>query len=106
MEHNTYLMKSGHNEKDIDKAFGKRAIITKRGKLEKKSNRKQNNKIKFITEYEPSLPNICDIWRKRNHLLKNSSEWFTKTNTNTIDSSNIVFYGYYDCGRFVLFVNT
>ena len=45
MEHNTYLMKSGHSEKDIDKAFGKRAIITKRETLEKMSNRKQNNKI-------------------------------------------------------------
>ena len=99
-------MKSGHSEKDIDKAFGKRAIINKRETLEKKSNRKQNNKIKFMTEYEPSLPNIYDIWRKKNHVLKNVSEWFAKTNTNTIDSSNIVFYGCYDCRTFVLFVNT
>ena len=39
MEHNTYLMKSGHSEKDIDKAFGMRET------QEKMSNRKQNNKI-------------------------------------------------------------
>ena len=57
-------MKSGHSEKDIDKAFCKRATITRRETLKKKSNRKKNTKIKLITEYEPSLPNIYSIWRK------------------------------------------
>ena len=42
--------------------------------MKKKSDRKQKNKIKFITEYEPSLPNIFSIWRKKNHLLKNNEE--------------------------------
>ena len=89
--------------------------------MKKKPNRKQNNKIKFITEYETSLPNIYSIWRKTNHLLKNNEElksifkngikdfqivyrkggknikeWLTNTNINTIDSSNIVSYGCYD----------
>ena len=115
-------MKSGHSEKD--KAFCKRATIPTRETLKKKSNRKQNNKIKFMADYEPSLPNIYSIWRKTNHLLKNNEklknifkngvkdfqivykkegknikEWLANTNINTIDSSNLVSYGYYDCGR-------
>ena len=112
-------MKSGHSEKEIDKAFCKRAPIPRRETLNKKSNRKQYNKIKF--EYEPS---IYSIWRKTNHLLKNNEElkiifkngvkdfqivhrkggknikeWLANTNINTIDSSNIVSYGFGDCGR-------
>ena len=63
-------MKSRHSEKDIDKAFCKRATIPRSETLKNKPNRKQNNKIKFLTEYEPSLPNIYSIWRKTNHLLK------------------------------------
>ena len=51
-------MKSGHSEKDMNKAFYKRATMPRRKTLKKKSKRKQNNKIKFITEYEPSFPNI------------------------------------------------
>ena len=30
---------------------------------------------------------------------KNIKEWLTKTNVNTLDSSNIASYGCYDCGR-------
>ena len=92
--------------------------------MKKKSNRKQKSNIKFITEYEPFLPNIYSIWRKTNHLLKNNEElknifkngvknfqivyrkggknireWLANTNINTIGSSNIVSYGCYDCGR-------
>ena len=121
IEYKAYLMKSRHSEKDIDKAFCKRATIPRRETLKKKSNRKQNNKIKFITEYEPFLPNIYSIWRKTNHLLKNNEElnnifknsvkdfqivyrkggknikeWLANTNINTIDPSNIVSYGCYD----------
>ena len=43
-------MKSGHSEKDVDKIFGQTATIPRRETLKKKSNRKQNNKIKFLTE--------------------------------------------------------
>ena len=67
-------MKSEHSEKDIDKAFCKRATIPRRDTLKKRSNRKQDIKIKFITEYEPSLHNIYSVWRKTNHLLKNNEE--------------------------------
>ena len=51
-EYKPYLMKFGHSEKDIDQAFCKRPNIPRTVILKKKSNRKQNNKIKFITEYE------------------------------------------------------
>ena len=74
IEYKTYLMKSGPSEKDTDKSFRQRATIPRRETLQKKSNRKRNNKIKFITEYEPSLPNIYSIWRKNNLLLKNNEE--------------------------------
>ena len=67
-------MKSGHSEKDIDKAFSKRATIPRTEILKKKSNRKWNNKIKSISEYEPSLPHIYSIWRKTNYLLENNEE--------------------------------
>ena len=70
IEYQAYLMRSGHSEKDIDKDFCKRLTITTRETLKKKLNRKQNNKIKFINEYEPSFPNIYSVWRKTNHLLK------------------------------------
>ena len=40
IEYKAYLVKSGHSEKDIDKAFSKRAIIPRREILKKKSNRK------------------------------------------------------------------
>ena len=30
---------------------------------------------------------------------KNIKQWLANTNINTIDSSNIVLYGCYDCGR-------
>ena len=62
-------MKSGHSEKDIDKAFRKRTTIPRRETLKKKSNRKQNNKIKLKTEYEPPLSNTYNIWRKNDYLL-------------------------------------
>ena len=74
IEYKAYLTKSGHSEHDIDKAICKTATIPRRETLKKRSNRKQNNKIKFITEYEPSLPNIYSIWRKTNNLLKNNEE--------------------------------
>ena len=48
--------------------------IPRRETLKKKSKRKHNNKIKFINEYKPFLPNIYSIWRKINHLLKNNEE--------------------------------
>ena len=67
-------MKSGHSEKVIDKVFCEKATIPRKKTLKKKSNRKQNNKIKFITEYELSLPNLYSIWSKTNHLLKNNEE--------------------------------
>ena len=79
--------------------------------------------MKFINEGEQSLPNIYNIWRKTKRLLKNneelkyickngvkdfqivyrkgsknSKEWLTNTNINTIDSSNIVSYVCYHCG--------
>ena len=40
-------MKSGYSEKTIDKVFCKRATIPRRETLKKKSNGKQNNKIKL-----------------------------------------------------------
>ena len=124
IEYKAYLMKSGHSEKDIDNGFCNRLSINRRETLKKKSNKKQNNKIKFITEYEPSLPDIYTVWRKNRHLLKNNEElknifendikdfqlvyrkggknikeWLCSANINTIDYSNAVHYGCYSCGR-------
>ena len=67
-------MKSGHSEKDIDNAFSNRFLKNRRETLKKKTNKKRNDKIKFITEYEPSLPDIYTIWQKNSHLLKNNEE--------------------------------
>ena len=64
-------MKCGHSEKDTNSAFCKTATRTKKETLKKKPKRKQNNKIKFITEYGPSLPNIYSIWRITNKLKNN-----------------------------------
>ena len=68
------------------------------------------------------MPNIYNMWRRTNHLLKsneqlknrfkyvvidfqivyskggqNIKEWLANTNINTTDSNNIVSYGCYDC---------
>ena len=116
-------MKSRQSEKDIDKVFCKRAAIPRTETLKTKSNRKQNNKMKFITEYGQSLPNFYNMRRKANHFLKNNEElknifkkgvkgkrivyrkgdknikvWLNNTIINTIDSSNIISYYCYDCG--------
>ena len=40
IEYKAYFMKSGHSEKDRDKAFCKKATIPRRKALKKKSNRK------------------------------------------------------------------
>ena len=124
IEYKAYLMKSRHSEKDTDNAFCNRLSINRRETLKKKSNKKQNNKIKFITEYEPPLPDIYTVWRKNRHLLKNNEElknifkndikdfqlvyrkgaksikeWLCSANINTIDYSNVVHYGCYSSGR-------
>ena len=124
IEYKAYLMKSGHSEKDIDNAFCNRFLKNRRETLKKKTNKKRNDKIKFITEYEPSFPDIYTIWRKNSHLLKNNeelknifkndvkdfqlvyrkggkniNEWLCSTNVNTIDYSNIVHYECNTCGR-------
>ena len=64
IEHKAYLIKFGHSEKDIDKSFCQRATIPRTETLKKKSNRKHNNKINFITKYEPSLK-IFTAYEKR-----------------------------------------
>ena len=125
LEYKAYLIKSGHNENDINKAFCERSLIPRKETLKKKSRKiYDSNKIKFITEYEPSLPNIYNTWRKHSHLLtrneelkrifkngikdfqvvyrrggKNIKEWLASPNINTIDSSVTESYGCYDCGK-------
>ena len=71
IEYKPCFMKCGHSEKDTNSAFCKTATRTKKETLKKKPKRKQNNKIKFITEYGPSLPNIYSIWRITNKLKNN-----------------------------------
>ena len=63
-EYKACLMKSGHSEKDIDNAFCNRFLKNRRETFKKKTNKKRNDKIKFITEYETSLPDIYNIWQK------------------------------------------
>ena len=74
IEYTAYPMKSAISEIDIDKSIYKRATISRNETLKKKSNTKQNNKTKFITEYEPPLLNMYNLWRKSNRLLKNNEE--------------------------------
>ena len=125
LEYKAFLIKSGHQANDIDKAFCERSLIPRRETLKKKERKKHNNnKIKFITEYEPSLPNIYNIWRKNSNLLtrneelkrifkngikdfqivyrkggKNIKEWLASPNINTMDSSIKESYGCYGCGK-------
>ena len=48
IEYKAYLMKSGHSENDTDNSFCQGTIIPRRKTLRNKSNRKYDNKIKFI----------------------------------------------------------
>ena len=61
IEYKAYPMKSAIREIDIDKSIDKRATISRNETLKKKSNTKQNNKTKFITEYEPPLLNMYNL---------------------------------------------
>ena len=46
----------------------------RRETLKKKTNKNRNDEIKFITEYEPSLPDIYTIPQKNSHVLKNNEQ--------------------------------
>ena len=74
VEYKGYLLKSGHDERKIDKAFIKKAGV-KRSDVLNKSGQRNNmsNKTFFVTEFEPSLPDIQAVWRKNEHLIKNDA---------------------------------
>ena len=51
------------NKRLIDKRFCKKSLIPRVKNLEKR-NQRNNINIKLKMEYEPSLPNIENVWRK------------------------------------------
>ena len=75
VEYKAYLLKSGHESKNIDRAFLQRASLKRSDVLNKERQEKSiAKKSFFVTEYEPSFPNIHAVWRKHDHLLKNDEE--------------------------------
>ena len=123
VEYKAYLLKSGHDTNKIDRAFIKRASM-KRSELLQKEKRLNSfkNKTLFVTEFEPSFPNVHSVWRKHEHLLKNDDtlrkvfpngtkdfnvafkrggknikEWVAGSAVNTIDRAEDVTYECNSC---------
>ena len=75
VEYKAYLMKSGHSSDNIDKLFCQKSLV-KRSETLKRKDKIQPRKEKryFVTEFEPSFPDIKAVWRKYDHILKNDPE--------------------------------
>ena len=72
VEYKAYLIKSGHDSDQVDRAFIKRASVKRNDILQKERKAKPiTNKTLFVTEYEPSFPSVNAVWRKHEHLIKN-----------------------------------
>ena len=54
------------------------------------------NNEELKNRFQNGVKDFQIVYRKGG---KNIKKWLANTNINNIDSSNIVFYGCYDCGR-------
>ena len=77
-EYKAYLLKSGYNEQNINEKFINLAVKKKRSHILKdngeKKQQKTFRKYRFVTEYEPSFPDIRKAFRKFDHILKNDEK--------------------------------
>ena len=78
VEYKAYLLKSGYNEQNINEKFINLAVKKKRSHIlkdnEQKKQQKTFQKYRFVTEYEPSFPDIRKAFRKFDHILKNDEK--------------------------------
>ena len=78
VEYKAYLLKSGNNEQNINEKFINLAVKKKISHILKdngeKKQQKTFQKYRFVTEYEPSFPDIRKAFRKFDHILKNDEK--------------------------------
>ena len=75
VQYKAYLMKSGHSEQTIDRAFCKIACIPRQQILEKRNKKEDVRKrIRLITNYKPSFPDIYKTFRKYESLIRTDPE--------------------------------
>ena len=70
------LMKSGYEEADLNKKFISFAIKKKINSILKKKNKNKQSvrKHRFVTNFEPSFPDIAKGFRKFKHILEDDEE--------------------------------
>ena len=78
VEYKAYLLKSGYNEQNINEKFINLAVKKKRSHILKDNGKKKQQKTfqkyRFVTEYEPSFPDIRKAFWKFDHILKNDEK--------------------------------
>ena len=77
-EYKGYLLTSGYEEIEINKAFAplinvnRKHLLTENNHGHKKKQKDSDRKYRFITNYEPSFTNIRKVLFKHQHILMNS----------------------------------
>ena len=66
-----HLVDQGHLVSEISSQIQKAKIIT-RSEIIKEKPRRQNNRVPFITTYNPGLPNLSSVIQKHYHILQRS----------------------------------
>ena len=76
IHYKAYLMKSGYKEADINKKFINFTIKKERKSILKKKNKNKQSiqKYRFVTNFEPSLPDIAKGFRKFKRVLEVDEE--------------------------------
>ena len=78
IEYKAYLVKSGHDEKNVDKKIINFAVRYKRKDiLENKIKKKRKSpmkKYRFVTNFEPTFPDIKTGFNKFKHVIEDDEE--------------------------------
>ena len=73
LQYKAYLLISGYSEENIDKKFINFVIHDKKKNILKNNNKKKKEtmrKYRFVTEFEPSFPDIRKGFQKFEHIVK------------------------------------
>ena len=73
-EYKAYLVSRGHNPKDVITNFEKARNISRNeaGNTCKKNNKNYSKKHRFLTEHNPGYPNVANIIKSHEHLIRNN----------------------------------
>lgn len=66
-----HLVNRGHPEEKVSSQIGKAKAVC-REEIIKEKPKKKNNRVPFVTSYNPALPNLSSVIRKHYHVLQGS----------------------------------